>query len=342
MNAIARTLFVLAASAVIAGCAQFDDANHNASSAAPGAGRAAGAPRAPASQPATAPAQSGPVAVTVNGQPIYLAEINDLLMHQHGMPVARQLIASELVRQRAAKENVTVDDKEIAQENERAIEDMFPTIESPSDRQKLLEQELVKKNFPREQWDIVVRRNALLAKLAAKTVQVSEQDVREAFDLEYGKKVVIRHIQCASVGDAQKVLAMAKANPTDFPALARKFSTNGDTAPGGGLLSEPIGTKSAQFPPAFLQTALTLKKIGEISDIVAAGTAFHILRLEQVIEPQDTRFDDVKDKVAKVVRSRKLRAAQNYILTELLKTSKIDFVNPVLKGQNQSQGGPGQ
>jgi parvulin-like peptidyl-prolyl isomerase len=338
MNFIVRTLFVLAASAVIAGCAQFDDANHNGSFVAPGGSGAAAAPRGPASQPSTAPAPTDPVAATVNGQPIYLADICDLLVREGGMPVAQQLIASEAVRQYAAKENVMVDDKDVREENERTIEDMFPTVDSASDRHNLLEQEFAKKAVSRQQWDILVHRNALLAKIAAKRVHVSEQEIHDAFDAQYGKKVIVRHIQCASVADAQKVLALVKKNPTDFPELAHKYSTNA-TAQNGGLISQPIGPKSPNIPPAFQNTALALKKVGEISDIVAAGTAFHILRLEELIDPQDVKFDDVKDKLAKAVRSRKLRAEQDHMLKDLVKTSKIVFVNPILKDQSQGQGG---
>jgi parvulin-like peptidyl-prolyl isomerase len=304
----------------------------------PWGGGATTAPAA-AAQPSTAPAQSGPVAVTVNGQPIYLADIDDLLVRQYGLPVARQLIASELVRQYAQKENVAVDDKDLREENDRAAADMFPDVDSPSDRQKLLDQEIAKQNFSRQQWDMVVRRNALLAKIAAKRVQVSPEEIHDAFDLEFGKKVVVRDIQCASVADAQKVLALANKNPADFPQLARKFSDS-PFAKDGGLVPEPIGPKSSQFPPAFQQAALALRKVGEISDIVAAGTAFHILRLEQVVEPQDVKFDDVKDKLSKAVRSRKLRAEQNTILERLLKAAKLEYVDPVLKEQNK--GGPGQ
>ena len=49
----------------------------------------------------------------VNDQPIYLAELNRLLIHGYGMAVALQLFANELVRQHAERKNVTVSEADL-------------------------------------------------------------------------------------------------------------------------------------------------------------------------------------------------------------------------------------
>ncbi|MDY6913788.1 MAG: peptidylprolyl isomerase [Planctomycetota bacterium] len=284
------------------------------------------------------PVEQKQVMATVNGESIYMDELNDLLVRSHGLPMARQLIANELVRQAAGGQNITVTDQEVQTAKDRALEQIFGAAATGEHRQKLLAQFLDRYSISRRQWTLTMQRNVLLAKLAEPRVSINEQELRDAFGDKYGRKVVVRHIQTASLADAQQVISKL-ADGADFAELVKSESTNQATAKNGGQM-EPIGTKQPNIPPAMRQAALGLKTPGELSEPVQVGTTFHLLKLMRVIEPQDVKFEDVKQQLTTELRDRKLRAMQQRVFQELLGAAKIEYVNPHIKEQADMAEGP--
>jgi len=285
----------------------------------------------PATAPTTHPTGRA-VMATVNGAPIYMDQLHDLLVRSQGLALAQQLIASELVVQAAEKQNLSASQEEVQAEETRTLEGLFGASIGADQREQLLEQLLAEKGIPHEQWRMILHRNVLLAKLAEPGISVTDQQIQEAFEDQYGRKVEVRHIQCDSLTSAQDILKKLNEG-ADFAELAGKESTNA-TARDGGLLP-PIGARSAMIPPPIRGAAMALTKVGELSPPVQAGTTFHILRLEKVIEPQNVRLEDVKDKLAAEVKHAAIRKAQQQILLDLIRSSqkegRIQYVDPVLQ-----------
>lgn len=286
-------------------------------------------PVAPTSAPATGPAN---VMAYVNGQPIMMDELNDILLYSYGLPVAQQLIANELVRQEAAKYNLTVTDADIKAEHDSTLVLMFPELKDQGQREKTFTEFLVRKSVTRHQWDMTMRRSALLAKLAKVTLKITDQDLEQAYTDQYGRRVIIRHIQLPSLGDAQAALRELQQG-ADFGELARKKSTNPTRATGG--LLPPISEATVGMPTAIKDAALAFKKPGALSDVIKTGTAFHILKAEQILEAQNVRFDSVKDKIRADLAADRIRQGQTQILEGLVRQAnldgKIQMVNPVLQ-----------
>jgi len=124
----------------------------------------------------------------------------------------------------------------------------------------------------------------------------------------------------------------------DFAELARRVSVNPSAAEGG--LLPPIGRDSTNLPPAIVEAAMSLKQVGQITDPIQVDTAFHILKLEKIIEPQNVKLDDVKDKLTQNLRNRRLRIESQKLLQELIQAAKdgksIQYADPVLKAQFQA------
>jgi foldase protein PrsA len=277
------------------------------------------------------PAQPGrPVMAYVNGEPVYMDQLNQLLISGYGMVVAQQLVANELVRQEAQRKGLTVTDAEVEAEHQRYMDSLFPTVTEANQRQRLLEQLLKKNNVSQDQWNLTMRRNTLLAKVAENQVQVAEEEVKEEFGRQYERKVRVQHIQTANLADAQKVLKDL-ADGAEFTALVNKYSI-GPTADKAGLL-EPFGTKDTGTPPALRQVAMGMKKVAEVSDPIQVGTAFHILKLLAIIEPDNVKYEDVRAALAAEVRKRKAVALQQDILQILIRGGKLQYVDPILKSQ---------
>ena len=290
---------------------------------------------APAVTPAAAPAAAprttgGAVMAYVNDQPIYMAELNRLLICGYGMAVAQQLIANELVRQQAGRQNVTVSEADLEAEHDQTLRSMFGTVDDPNQRERLLEQLLTRNRVSQEQWRLTMRRNALLGKLAEKQLTVTEDDLKEEFGRQHERKVEVQHIQTASLADAQEVLRKL-ASGEAFAAMVAKHSI-GPSARDGGMLA-PFGAKDTGTPPAIREAALAMKKVGEVSDPIQIGTAFHLIKLVRTIEPKDVKFEDVKGALLAAVRARKTKSLQQDLLQILIRGARVQYVSPILKSQ---------
>jgi len=142
----------------------------------------------------------------------------------------------------------------------------------------------------------------------------------------------VQHIQAATLSDAQKVLREL-ASGEKFSRLVAKYSI-GPSAKDGGMLA-PFGAKSTGTPPALREAGLAMRKIGEVSDPIQIGTAFHVIKLVRIIDPQDVKFDDVKAKLHAAVRKRKLAALQQDMLQILIRGAKVQYVEPTLKAKTE-------
>ena len=193
---------------------------------------------------------------------------------------------------------------------------------------------LEQKKVSRTQWQIAMRRSATLRKLAEQEATVTDQEVRDEFNVQFGQKVVVRHIQTATLTKAQELLTRLYGEKADFTDLARRHSTH-PSAKDGGLLP-PISRRGADvsIPPAIRQAALAMKKVGEYSDPIQTGTSFHILKLEEIIEPQNVKFEDARDQLRGALLERNILVLQPKILQRLIQKANIEYVHPVLKRQD--------
>ena len=338
MNELRRLSLPLFVAMVLCGCEELRPSPATGPEVAP---QSPASPPAATSRPAAAPA-TGPVSITprtgegavmalVNGQPVYMSELYEILLRGQGLTIAQQLIVSEMVRQEAQRQNITVTEAEFQSENERMMKDAFGTVEESEQRERLLMQLFAQKGLTRQSWDLAVKRNVMLRKLAEPRVKVTDEDLRQEFSMQFGRKVVVRHIEVESLREAEDLLQRLR-NKEDFAALAAKHSKNPSAAQGGAL--PPIGANSLEMPAAIRQVALAMKEVGEISDPVKVGYAFHILKLEKIIEPQEVKFEAVRDKLREVATKRALLMTQQQIVMELMQKGRYEYVDPTLRAIN--------
>ena len=296
----------------------------------------------PAEAPATSASEQGVMAL-VRGQAIPMSSLNEQLVQIYGLQASQQLIASELVRQEAQRQNITVTVAEENAENGRTLSRMFGQIDDANQRDQLLAQMLVRRDLSRQQWQWVMRRNALLRKIIEPTIEVTDEQIADEFALQFGRKVKVRHIQIASLVDAQDIIRRLK-NGEDFIKLAMAESLN-PTASDGGLLPE-IGRKTTSVPPAIRNAALAMKTVGEVSDPSQVSTTCHILKLEESIDPVDVKIEDVSDQLADALREKLIAAKQQQVLKQLFQQAQqageIQYINPILKAQMDKLQQPAQ
>ena len=271
------------------------------------------------------------IMATVNGKPMTMKHLHKILVDGYGLAIAQQILRSEIVRQAATSKGISVTDKEVEAEHERALAMTFPMANSDAERQQMLNQLLTSRNVTYSTWSLIMRRNALLRNIIGTDFKVPDEAVRSAFDRKHGRMVVVSHIETKEHVVAKLVKSLAEKQ--DFAALAKEYSIN-PTGKNGGRLP-PIGHDTKQVSPALKQVALAMTKIGEISDPVQVASRFHILKLEQIIEPKKVSYTEENDKIANKLKEQMIRSAGNRLLQKLTEAAKVEYVNPSLRTQLQ-------
>lgn len=275
------------------------------------------------------------VMAQVNGSPVYMASLYDLLVRADGLRMARHVISSQLVNAAAAEGGLTASDQEIQAEHDQTLQRMFPNVPEAVQRQRLLEELMLRENTPTKAWRMSMRRNVLLGKLLAEETDVSQEELRQAYADRYGRKVVVRHIQSANLADAQDAMEKLRAG-ADFAQLAAKVSKNASAARGG--LLPAVGAKTNLLPKALHKVAWAMKTPGELSQPIKVGTTYHILCLQRVIEPQDVSFQDAAGQLEPHVRARNTRNAKTRLLEQMISQADIKWVDPILANSADGSG----
>ncbi len=331
MRVLILTLAVTAA--VLAGC------NPETPSAIEPAAVLA-APEGPASVPAAAMSDQA-VMATVNGKPILMGALNEILVRDFGWQSAQQLIADELVSQHAAGKNITVDQKDIDAETDAVLKRAMGEAPSPERREATAAQLCQQLRITPQMWNNVMRRQAMLRKLAADRVKITPADLQAEFNDQYGRRVTIRDIQVASQAEAEKILTtLQEANEADreqkFAEIATRQSGSA-SARSGGLIEGISASTTDSVPASVRDAALKLDKKGQLSSVILADTKYHILYLVSAEEPKDAKLEDVKPRLEESIRDKQIEVLQQQLLMEMsndaFKNRRIEFVNPILKAK---------
>jgi len=278
---------------------------------------------------------TGDAIVRVNGRPISRNRLFDLLIQSRGAEVVEQLIAYESAMALAQEKGLSINDSDVAYERRLAAERVWnplaPFTTEPLDdqaAQALLQSVLDSKNISPAEFDLVLRRNALLRKIVEHDEAFSEAQYEEEFQRAYGERVRVRHIQLATPAEVARIQEQLDAG-VSFESLASKYSANQASARNGGLL-EPFARNDDELPEIFRQTAFALKP-GDVSGAVRAGAWYHLIRVESRIPPEPHKLEDVRDTLTERLRRRLGEAAMFRLYERLLREARIEFFDPALR-----------
>ena len=278
---------------------------------------------------------NAPPIATVNGRPIARRRVIDLLLRSHGPAVLDQLIGLEAVLLAAEKQEISITEAEVASEYDRALRRLVDPLSAvtpgPIDRaaaERVLEAVLTERNVARDEFQLVMRRNAYLRKMLASEVTYTDRQLRREMDRLYGPRVRVRHIQLATLGEVERVRERLAAGE-DFGALAIRHSANVASAEARGLL-EPFSAEEEAVPASFRQVAFALKT-GEVSKTLRIGEWYHLLKLEETAPPGQEDFNDVRQELERSLRDRRGEQAMFSLFEKLMKEATIEIHDPVLK-----------
>lgn len=278
-----------------------------------------------------------PVAL-VGGAPISKQQLFDLLIESHGVESLAQLVLLEVAKAEGTKHGIRVTPADVEREYQMSLDKivrdtgMTPADATPENKRKALNSILEQKRISFSEFMITMERNAYLRKIVEADLTVDEATLREVFARRYGERVRVRHIQI-NAGDTasiNNVKSWLDRNDS-FESIARRFSVNEESARRGGELS-PFTYDSEEYPAAFREAAFSLRP-GEVSNPIRIGEMVHFLTLIERIEPEATRFEDVRDRVATEARSQVVQQKMNELLINLFRQTTVKVLIPELRAE---------
>lgn len=296
----------------------------------------------PAKQSARWPAPDSAVAV-VNDRVITWGELHDLLMSSRALSALQQLILLTLAEDLAQAEKVTVSEREVEAEYERALGEIYAGQQAETGRlermarQALLAQLLEQRGLSQEEFRLTMRVNALLREIAAGHVQVRESDVEAEYQLRYGERVEVRHIQMATLQEINEVSRRLDEGE-DFAAVARACSQNLLTASQGGLLPA-FAYLDPTVPDALREAAFSLQP-GQVSMPIRVQGEYHVLKLERRLGPEAVPLDQVRAQLEAQVTDRLVREKMRQLRDAMIRRCQIRILDAELRqayNQRRSQ-----
>lgn len=292
-------------------------------------------------QASAAPAQSGEVIAMVNGAPIYRRQVTDMLIDAHGLQTLEHFIILKAAQLRAEQMGLTVTAEDIAAEHRDALNRLGTPIVDPHQQQldpqaaeAVLRQILDSRNIARIEWDARMQRMAYIRKIAEAEVQameITDDMLRQEYNLNYGEKVQIRHIQVNSLATVRRVRALLDQKK-DFELVARQMSENPLTASLGGLLP-PFTRYDEAVSPLIREAAFELKE-GQVSLTIPEGGVYHIIKLEKRFPSSNVKFAHVdRETLARQLKDRLVRQRMDELEAELFRSATVDVRQPTLAEQ---------
>ena len=271
------------------------------------------------------------------GSEIWSTEIEEGKTYEETLRdmVLETMIGSEVVYQQAEKDKVAPTEEQIQEQ----IDSFNESIKDDTDYQAELKKMGIDEDFLKFQFARDLANSNLQEKFEEDT-KISEDDMKKYYednkDDFYTDTVTASHILIKTQDDegnelsdtkkkeakkkAEEVLAKVKAGE-DFAELAKEYSEDSSASSGGDLGTFGRGQMVTEF-----EDAAFAMNAGEISDIVETEYGYHIIKVKDRVDKQES-YEDVKDQIKSTLVSEKY---SEYI-EKLREDSKIEEKEDIVK-----------
>ena len=269
------------------------------------------------------------LAAVVNGQQVTREDLARECLRRYGQEVLESLVNKHLIWQACQQRSITITEQDVENEVNR----MAQKFGLSTDRWLTMlekERDINPNQYRRE----IIWPTIALRRLAADQIVVTPEELRQAFESEYGTKVKVRMISVSSRQKAEQVRQLALANPEKFGDLAKEHSEDANSAGARGLIP-PIRKHLGQ--QELEKVAFSLKE-GEISPLVQVANQYLILRCEKHLPEtyiSSQNLKPIQDQLHDQIRDQKLRTAASELFKKLQAESKVVNVynDPKLREQ---------
>jgi foldase protein PrsA len=273
----------------------------------------------------------------VNGEPITRAQLAEECLARHGKEVLENMINRRLVDQAIRAKKLQITPREIDAEIDREA-----AMIGKTDRKTWLMALSKNRGISPQQYahDIIYPVLAM-RKLAAPRVQVTDQDMSDAFEAYFGARLRYRLIMVGQQRHALEMWEELKKNPAGFAKIASDDPRSIDqaTRAAGGLAPEPL-TRHAH-PRTVSDSAFAQLIDGDPKDtdpnhkpkdgditgpIQVTESTWVILKREGLIpgRPYDPNSLELKQEIRDSILEAKVQQEMSTILDELFLAASIE------------------
>jgi len=275
------------------------------------------------------PAEKPKIVATVNGEHITRDQLAAECLRHYGKEVLESMINKYLIMQECKRRNVVITRQEVDAEIQRMATRFGLSVDQWL---KMLKQE--RGITPVQYANDIIWPTLALRKLAGQQLQVTAEEVQQAFENQYGPAVRVRLISCKDRQMAEKVRAAAAAKPDEFPELAKQYSEDPSASVKG--LVPPI-RKHGGFKE--IEDAAFSMKDGEVSQVIPIGDQYVIIKREVLLPGvKSVDYRQVAPRLEEVIRDRKLRAVAGEVFRQLQRDQKVENI---LNDPEKSKAMPG-
>ena len=263
-----------------------------------------------------APAPAKLVAM-VNGTEIREPELAQECLGRHGAGVLETLVNKAIIEQACRRAGVAITRQDVDAE----IDAMSRRFSVPRDKWiELIQQE--RGVTPQQYAEEIVWPMLALRRLAHGSVEPTPDEVRRAFENQFGPAVKARILVVKTRSEAEHLRAKALAAPDEFGALARQHSVDVGSASANGWV-QPIRRHSGD--DTFETTVFGLAP-GDISEVAQVADQFIVVKCEGRLPAADVKFDDVRQRLAEELHEKKSRAASSDVFRKLQAAATVENV----------------
>ena len=269
-------------------------------------------------------AQYPGVAAIINDQKLTMSQLTTELVKNHGEEILEGEINRVLLTQALKTAGKTVTDADVDAEISRAaIGFGFVNPDGSADVAGYLAEAI---SGADDSTIALYREDAVWPSAALKKlvppVQLTEQDIQQGFEKNFGPRVEVLAIVLSDQRTAQKVWNLARNNPTDqfFGELAAQYSVEPTSQSNFGKVP-PIRKFGGQ--PAIENEAFAMKP-GDLSSIIATGDKFIIMRCQGRTKPLVSDVGVVRDELVREITEREQRLAMAEQFDKLKQSAQID------------------
>ena len=260
------------------------------------------------------------VMAVVNGEQISRQDLGRECIRRYGEEVLESMVNRQLISDACAQKGIQITDADVSAE----IDKVAGRFGLARDRWLTLLRE--ERGFSEEQY----RREVLwpmlaLRQLVATEIEVTDTDIKKAFESEFGSKVRARLIAVDTPQKADQVRAAAMADPGSFGELSKKNTIEPGIAAAYGVIP-PIRRHLGD--PNLEAVAFALKP-GQISEVVHVANMYYILKCEEIMPQQFLSSQQLAEQQARMkekIKENKLRMSATDFFEKRKKEAQIEQI----------------
>jgi parvulin-like peptidyl-prolyl isomerase len=269
------------------------------------------------------------VVAVVNGKTISRDQLVDACLKRYGTIVLDNLLNKHLILQACAARGVTITQADVNNEIAR-VAGKFGI--STKHFLEAIEQE--RDITPEQYASEIVWPMLALRQLAADKIRVTDAEIEQILQSEYGPKVQVRMIAVSQADKAQQLHQQVTANPDIFRRLAKEHSEDAASASVEGLLP-PIRKYSGDDQLERMAFQLQPDQISPPFQLANLHIILQCVRHLPATPPSPQLMPAIRQRIGDQLRDQRLGEAADGIFASLQQNSKVVAVigNPELEAK---------